>query len=254
MSTNQEAPENKVLETSSQPADAQSELQSAPAGETQPAAGGDFQAESLYRQWMSSFERVKPQELALKEELVMLNRTAKVVKGGRRFSFAALVVVGDGEGHVGVGFGKANEVPEAIAKAAEDAKKNLITVPMVGRTIPHPIIGTFGAARVMLRPASEGTGIIAGPAVRAVLQLAGIQDVLTKVLGTNNKINVVKATIAALSSLLSAEKVAKLRGKELEKIVGRKRAAALMESRAPKAEPTAPVTGPAPETDNQEAQ
>lgn len=195
---------------------------------TAPAQSAEPQAESLYRTWASSVHQIRPEELSLKEEMVDLNRTAKVVKGGRRFSFAALVVVGDGEGHVGAGFGKANEVPEAIAKAAQDAKKNLIKVPMVGRTIPHQVIGHFGAARVLLRPASEGTGIIAGPAVRAVLQLAGVRDVLTKVLGTDNKINVVKATIEALKSLLSAEEVAKARGKDLEQIVGRKRAAHLM--------------------------
>lgn len=237
MSMNQEAPENKAQEVPNTTGVPQETPVAAEASQTAAEAAQpqlEPQAESLYRIWESARQRIRVEELDLKEELVMLNRTAKVVKGGRRFSFAALVVVGDGNGHVGAGFGKANEVPEAIAKAVEDAKKNIIRVPMVGRTIPHPVIGHFGAARVMLRPASEGTGIIAGPAVRAVLQLAGVGDVLTKVLGTNNKINVVKATIAALSSLLSAEAVARARGKEIEEIVGKKRAAQLAEQKVAK--------------------
>lgn len=237
MSMNQEAPENKAQEVTNTNGVPQETPVAAEASQTAAEAAQpqlEPQAESLYRIWESARQRIRVEELDLKEELVMLNRTAKVVKGGRRFSFAALVVVGDGNGHVGAGFGKANEVPEAIAKAVEDAKKNIIRVPMVGRTIPHPVIGHFGAARVMLRPASEGTGIIAGPAVRAVLQLAGVGDVLTKVLGTNNKINVVKATIAALSSLLSAEAVARARGKEIEEIVGIKRAAQLAEQKVAK--------------------
>jgi small subunit ribosomal protein S5 len=166
-------------------------------------------------------ERIDPKSLNLKEEVIQLNRTAKVVKGGRRFSFAALVVVGDGNGYVGVGFGKANEVPEAISKAAEDGKKNLIKVPMRGRTIPHATIGRFGAARVMLKPASEGTGLIAGAGVRTVLNLAGVHDILTKVIGTNNKINVVRATVAGLASLHSAESIAKLRGRSIPELFGR---------------------------------
>lgn len=166
-------------------------------------------------------ERIDPKALNLKEEVVNLNRTAKVVKGGRRFSFAALVVVGDGNGHVGVGFGKANEVPEAISKAAEDGKKNLIRVPLVGRTIPHSIVGEFGAARVMLKPAAVGTGLIAGPAVRSVLIQAGVGDILTKVIGTNNKINVVKAVLAGLAGLHNVEKIARLRGKTAGEIYGK---------------------------------
>lgn len=166
-------------------------------------------------------ERIDPKTLNLKEEVIQLNRTAKVVKGGRRFSFAALVVVGDGNGYIGVGFGKANEVPEAISKAAEDGKKNLVKIPMRGRTIPHATIGQFGAARVMLKPASEGTGLIAGAGVRTVLNLAGVHDILTKVIGTNNKINVVKATIAGLASLHSVDEIAKLRGRSIPELFGK---------------------------------
>ena len=158
--------------------------------------------------------------LDLTEEVVHLNLVAKVVKGGRRFSFSALVVVGDGRGHVGVGFGKANEVPDSIAKAIEAGKRNLITVPIIGRTIPHEIIGEFGAGRVMLKPASEGTGLIAGPAARALLEKAGIRDCLTKVLGSDNQLNVLKATFEGLRSLQTAEKTAALRGKTMEEILG----------------------------------
>jgi len=179
------------------------------------------QAQEAYVSSWVEPERIDPKSLNLKEEVVQLNRTAKVVKGGRRFSFAALVVVGDGNGHIGVGFGKANEVPEAISKAAEDGKKNLIKVPMRGRTLPHSVIGEFGAARVLLKPASEGTGLIAGPGVRTVLTLAGVHDILTKVIGTNNKINVVKATIQGLASLKSAEQIAKLRGRSVPEMFGK---------------------------------
>ena len=156
--------------------------------------------------------RIDPNKLTLEERVVQINRVAKVVKGGRRFSFSAVVVVGDGQGHVGVGPGKAGEVPESIRKGVEDAKKNLIRVPMVGTTIPHEIRTEYAAARVMLKPASQGTGVIAGGAVRAVVEAAGIHDILAKVHGSTNPVNVTRATIAALSSLHSAEEISIRRG------------------------------------------
>ncbi len=154
-------------------------------------------------------------EVGFVEKIVALNRVAKVVKGGRRFSFSALVVVGDGEGSVGYGLGKAQEVPEALRKATESAKRNMIQVPVLDGTLPYEVLGKFGAGSVLLIPASEGTGVIAGGAVRAIMEAAGIRDVLSKAIGTNNPHNVIKATMAGLASLRSAEDVSELRGKTL---------------------------------------
>ena len=155
----------------------------------------------------------------LKEKVVAINRVAKVVKGGRTFRFSALVVVGDENGHVGVGNGKAAEVPDAIKKAIDDARKNLIEVPVVGTTIPHEFIGKFGSASVMLKPAVEGSGVIAGGSARAVLELAGYKDIKTKVLGTNNPRNVVYATMNGLENMRTVEQIAKKRGKKVSEIL-----------------------------------
>jgi small subunit ribosomal protein S5 len=174
--------------------------------------------------------RIDASKLNLEEKVVQINRVAKVVQGGRRFSFSAVVVVGDGNGTVGAGIGKAGEVPEAIRKGVEDAKKHLIKVPLVGTTIPHEVRRHFGASKVMLKPASAGTGVIAGGSVRSVVEAAGIRDLLSKVQDSTNPINVVRATIECLASLRSADEIAALRGRTAEQLLG-KRAAEL--SRTP---------------------
>ncbi len=176
----------------------------------------------------------------LKERVVEINRVAKVVKGGRRFSFSALVVIGDEVDRVGVGYGKAREVPLAISKAVDDAKKNMFTVPKHGTTITHEIIGEFDAARVLLRPASEGTGVIAGGGVRAVLELGGVKDILAKSLGTTNPINMLKATVDGLQNLRRPEDVAKIRGKSIADVLPYK-------APEPAEEPTAEAAAPAAE-------
>ncbi|MGL4847411.1 MAG: 30S ribosomal protein S5 [Clostridium sp.] len=164
--------------------------------------------------------RIDPSTLDLKEKVVNINRVTKVVKGGRNFRFAALVVVGDENGHVGVGMGKSIEIPEAIKKGIEDAKKNLVSVSIVENTIPHQIHGEFGTSDVLIMPAKEGTGVIAGGPARIVLELAGVKDVRAKSLGSNNPNNMVKATINGLANLRTADEIARLRGKSVEEILG----------------------------------
>jgi len=165
-------------------------------------------------------ERIDPNTLDLTEQLIKINRVSKTRKGGRDMSFSALVAVGDHNGHVGVGIGKAKDVPDAIRKAVEAGKKNLIKVPIVKTSVPHEVLGAFGAGRVLIKPASEGTGVIAGGSVRVILELAGVRDVLTKSLGSSNAINTAYSTIEGLKQLKRAEEVARLRGKSVEELLG----------------------------------
>lgn len=163
-------------------------------------------------------DRINPDGLELKDQVISINRVTKVVKGGKNLSFAALVVIGDQQGVVGFGTGKAKEVPQAIRKAIEAAKRNLVRVPLAGSTLPHPIVGIFGAGKVLLKPAQDGTGVIAGGAVRAVMNAVGVSNVLTKCIGSNNPHNVIRATFAALQAMKSPEQVARMRGRSVEEL------------------------------------
>jgi small subunit ribosomal protein S5 len=166
--------------------------------------------------------KIDPSKLSLEEKVVQINRVAKVVQGGRRFSFSAVVVVGDRNGTVGAGLGKAGEVPEAIRKGVEDAKKHLINVPLVGATIPHEVQTSYGASRIVLKPASPGTGVIAGGSVRSVVEVAGVRDLLSKSMGSTNPVNIVRATMQALASMHSADEFAARRGKTAEDLLGKR--------------------------------